>query len=240
MKPHINSDVSELSGAELEAIGAALDDLEIDGLDDGAIEEAVEAESDVQVADALADLDVLDDADEAALELIDAKDAHYAEQEGAEAELEAPAKVKKTKKAAAPKEPKAKKEPSVRDPANLPDSEFVLIVGQEADKAGVLSLRPKQKKIAEKFDNLFTALARGAKPSTYVMDCYAVLKAKGEVTGVELVAALKAEGYTDGTARSQAGQIMELFRVTQIAFREKGQLTLNPNSVIAERLDAVA
>lgn len=104
------------------------------------------------------------------------------------------------------------------------------------NKVSVISRRPTQVKIAEKFDNLFTSLAGGRKPSTYVMQAFDMLDAKGEITSAEIVAGFKAAGLGDGTAQSQTGQIMVLFNVTGIAARVGQKLTLNADSRIAERI----
>src|SRR5262249_20806810 len=104
------------------------------------------------------------------------------------------------------------------------------------------------KKIADKFDNVLTELAAGKAPSVYTMACFRHLHAHGTATQTDLVAALKATKvkndkiakgsgtYSDGTARSQAGQIMELFRVLGVANRERQTLTLRSDSLIAEKL----
>lgn len=123
---------------------------------------------------------------------------------------------------------------------SLPAERFVLSTSDtpadlEANKAEVLATRPKQVKIAEKFDNVIGALAAGRAPSVYVMKCFAVLDKRGEVTSADLVAALSVD-YELGTARSQAGQIMELFRVLGIASRDKQTLKLYPDSSYAAQL----
>lgn len=135
----------------------------------------------------------------------------------------------------------------VRDLASTGAEFFVLsksasyasTADMELNKTTVIAARPTQVKIAEKFDNLFTSLAGGRKPSTYVMQAFDMLEAKGEITSADIVAGFKAAGLGDGTAQSQTGQIMVLFNVTGIAARSGQKLTLNADSRIAERIRTV-
>lgn len=110
----------------------------------------------------------------------------------------------------------------------------------EQNKVDVLATRPAQVKIAEKFDNLFTSLNSGRKPSTYVMQAFEALEAKGELTSADVVATFKAAGLGDGTAQSQAGQIMVLFNVVGIAKRDGQKLTALKDSMIADRIRALS
>lgn len=225
-----------LAADELEAINAALGDLDI--------EEVVQG-------DVIEELELAPESDHATLEAIEAQAEIYAEQEATSTAAivvpapVAPAKAGKTKVAS--KTPGSTTPRAARDLTALPDAAFVLTTTPPADlsanKVDVLKTRPLQKKIAEKFDNTLSALNAGKAPSTYVMDCFRILDAKNEVTSTELVNGLKAisrkdgvQNYTDGTARSQAGQIMELFKVLQIATRAKQTLTLNPDSALAAQL----
>ena len=155
----------------------------------------------------------------------------------------APAAVTTAKKAKAPKAPKAPAAPKVaRDISTLEALHFATAEGTAADddaKTALIAKRPKQVKIAEKFDNVIAALAVGRAPSVYVTTCFATLDARKEVAGTDLVAALQAADYTIGTARSQAGQIMELFAVLAIADRAGQKLTLRPDSAFAAKLRAL-
>ena len=101
------------------------------------------------------------------------------------------------------------------------------------------ALKPAQVKIAEKFENLFTALSVGKAPSTYVMIAFKLLDEKKTVTSADIVAAYKASGLGEGTARSQSGQIMHLFATVEIATRVGQTLTLNASSTIADRIRKV-
>lgn len=128
-----------------------------------------------------------------------------------------------------------------RDLAALPAETFVLLTGDDPDraKAEVLAHRPTQTKVVEKWENLFIALAAGAKPSKFVVTGFTLLKAKGTMTSSELVAAMKAEGLRDGTARAQTGQIMALFPLVAIGTRTGQTVTLRQDSVIAEKLTKI-
>lgn len=215
------------------------------------------------VEDLLADLDMsgigesveevieeLSATDLSAVEVAEAMDEAYADQDVVDADIttpEAPAVEASTeKKARKPRSPSVPKDLGSLDP-----SVFVLSgddTGEDlvANKAHVIGLMPKQKKIAEKFENLFRSIAGEKLPSVYVMECFNVLRERGEVTSSDLVAALKTTTsrkgapYNDGTARSQAGQIMALFDVVGIAHRSGQKLTANPASVVAKKLTAIA
>lgn len=136
-----------------------------------------------------------------------------------------------------------------RDVNTLDASAFVLSTTApadlEANKVAVLSKRPKQVKIAEKFDNVLSALAVGKAPSIYVTTCFQTLLAAGTVKSADLVAAIQASttkiggAKKIGTARSQAGQIMFLFDLLGIAIRTGNTLTLNGDSALAVKLAAL-
>jgi len=139
-----------------------------------------------------------------------------------------------------------------RDISSVADEFFVLegdpasISDLSANRAATEALRPTQKKVAEKFDNLFTAISVGKEPSRYVTIAFALLREKTTFTSAELVAAYRApgartatEGYDVGTASSQAGQIMNLFSAVKLASRTGQTLTQNPDSLLFKRLDAI-
>jgi hypothetical protein len=206
------------------------------------------------------DITELDESDEAAIEAAAAKSEAYEGQESTTVELPesledlaAPKEAKTSKKKGTPKKAAAAKEPRVRDLASLAAEHFVLYtdwagLDLEANKSVVIANRPDQKKIAEKFDNIFLALAAGKEPSVYTMACFRYLFAHGTATQTDLVAALKASKvknekiakggntYNDGTARSQVGQMMVLFNTLGIATRERQTLTLRSDSLLAEKL----
>lgn len=234
---------SPLSAADVVSVEGLLDDLEL-GPETGS-DEVIEHVGELDAAGV--------DAVEAAV----AKAEAYEEQPVAATTIEAPAvtepttetTTKKARKARTAKVAKAKVE---RDLSVLPVEVFTLN-GEDADEAGraaTIALRPTQKKIGEKFDNLFQSIAAGRKPSVYTMTCFAELYGRGEVTSADLVAALqkvtstfgknKGSGYNISTARSQAGQMMTLFSVLGIATRSEQTLTFNKNSTLAAKLVALA
>lgn len=217
------------------------------------------AETAAAAEEMLADLDLegddtdimagLSEEEDSIIEVLESKDAGVAEMAStatvtdieeapAPAELEKAPKVRKAKGAAAPRMP--------RDLNAIGDEHFSLyIAGTNPDKATVIGMIPKQKKIAEKFENLFAAISIGKSPSVYVMQCFAMLDEKKTVTSADLVAGLCASNsragkpYDDGTARSQTGQIMALFDVVGIAKRSGNVLTLNTDSAIAAKLRTI-
>jgi hypothetical protein len=60
------------------------------------------------------------------------------------------------------------------------------------------------------------------------------------MTSAELVKHLLSKGMGEGTARSQAGQIMALFPALMIATRDGRSLKVNPKSVLTEALDILS
>ena len=234
-------DTNTHSEAELEAL--SIIETDDDLLSDLDMTPALEAESDAEIMRAL------DSSDEAAIEIAGEIADAYTETatstggvEAVEAAPVAAEKEKKVRKARTTASPTAVRAP--KDLASIDAAVFEL--GTGADKDAVIALRPTQKKIGEKFDNLFQAIAAGKKPSVYVMACFDVLDTKGEATSSELVAALKASssrkgsGYDDGTARSQVGQVMVLFNTVGVAERDGQKLTLNRESPVAMKLKALA
>lgn len=107
-----------------------------------------------------------------------------------------------------------------------------------AAKAATIARKPSQVKIAEKFDNLFTAVAAGKLPSVYTMIGFRLLDTNKKITSGDLIAALKTEltSCGEGTARSQCGQLMNLFAAVGIADRSGNTLELRSDSLLAERI----
>lgn len=159
--------------------------------------------------------------------------------ETAVAPAEKPAKpAKAPKEAKAPKAAAPKRE---RDLKALPDHVFQRWTneGNAQAKADVLANPPKQVKIVEKWDNLFVSLHAGVKPSKFTVTGFHLLKVKGTMTTTDLVSVMRAEGLSEGTARSQTGQIMALFALVGIAHRAGQTLTLRTDSVIAHKLTTI-
>lgn len=237
MTPALNTD-HVAAAAEIDNVDHLLGDLEL-----GATVET-------EVIEHIGELDA---ASESAVEGAIAKAEVYEELPGGGTAIIAPAKETKEKKVRAAKTPKEPKVKIVRELSALPAETFLMhafFSPSDAYKAEVIGLRPAQKKIGEKFDNLFLSIAANRKPSTYTMACFNVLAEKGTVTSMDLVGALKAStvstgktkgtGYNEGTARSQAGQLMALFDIVGIATRDKQTLTLISDSPIAAKLKALA
>lgn len=247
-----------VSATDMSEIDNLLGDLEISGSDDD-LEELIEA-VDQAVADVVVEnpeidtsLDdlTLDESDLRKVEATIERQEAYAEQESAIAA--APATTQTVVKAS--KTPRAPAAPRVARDLNSVASEYFLLevssvplddAALDQVKADTLKLIPTQKKVAEKFENLFTSLASGRAPSTFVVMAFNLLEKTGTMSSTELVAAYKmagaksdTEGYNEGTARSQAGQIMNLFDTVKIATRTKQSLELNANSAVAVKLRAI-
>ncbi|MER9176230.1 hypothetical protein NKH72_21880 [Mesorhizobium sp. M0955] len=222
---------------DIESVESLLEGLELD--DNETVElEAVEE----VIGDDIAEEEVQD------LELSLEREEAYNDQEGgvsADMNTEAPAQAQAAQ--AAKKPARAPKAAGVaRTPRDLAtvDAAFFVLEGDaatmdaaalDANKAAVMSTVPSQKKIAEKFENLFSALSVGKQPSVYVVQAFKLLDAKKTLTSTDIVASFKGS-YKQGTAMSQAGQIMNLFDVVKIAKRTKNTLVLNEDSVVAERI----
>ena len=186
------------------------------------------------------------------LDLALTKNEAYAEQTSAAmetTELPAPTPTKPGKVQKAPKVAGAASAPRTpRDISKVADEFFVLSGDPStmspddlsAARTATMALKPAQVKIAEKFENLFTALSAGKAPSTYVMIAFDVLEKKGSMTSADVVGAYKASGLGEGTARSQSGQIMNLFATVGIATRSGQTLTLRSDSLLADRLRSLS
>lgn len=244
--------------AEIGAIIDALDALDLSADDDSAetgpvtsldaLEELVLSAPEVtaepeDVIEDDADTESLDPEEQRALELDLLKVEAY-EAEAGEVAATAPVTPLATTPAKTPKAPRAAATPRTpRDLSALPDDAFQLFEGSVPNPAAVRSLRPTQKKVAEKFDNLFLSLHAGKKPMNYTLDLFKVLEdLSGTATSEQLVKGLmgkpKSDGstYSIGTARSQVGQIMTLFATVGIATRTGQTITLKPNSVLAAKM----
>jgi hypothetical protein len=155
------------------------------------------------------------------------------------AAIATPAEVaKKDKKSSAARVSKGARAPKVAL-ENLPEEVFARFVSEKADKTATLALRPTQIKVAEKFDNLFCSLHAKKVPSRYVVTAFNLLKKMGTMTSADLMNAYRAENLNDGTASSQAGQIMVLFNAVGVADRQRQTLKLREDSVIGARLSEI-
>lgn len=226
-------------------IDLLLADLETDTVEEAPIETDVvdeallETEIEAMLEEPVGDDDVTAAITELAIE--ESKAEAYAAEPGTELDIEATktetvVKKARAKKEATPKAPRVKK-----TAAELSAESFVLsteddLSDLEALKTRVMAEVPKQKKIAEKFDNLLCSIAAGKLPSVYTVKAFQALDGKTEIASTELVATLQAAGYGIGTARSQAGQMMVLFDKLGIAKRSGNKLTPLATSTLAVAL----
>lgn len=246
---------NENAAADVESVEALLADLDLGDEETTleAVEELIEDED--EAIEEIVEDEVTDD-DLRDLELREEREQVYQEQES-EADAN-PAAVKEAqtdeKKRAAGKKraqgSSGKSASTPRAPRDLSSiaAEFFVLEGdvsamsdadKEAAKTATMALKPTQKKIAEKFENLFQALSVGKLPSVYVVQAFKLLDQKEVVTSSDIVASFKMT-YKQGTAMSQTGQIMNLFHAVKIATRSGQTLTLNKDSVVAQRLrDAI-
>lgn len=95
------------------------------------------------------------------------------------------------------------------------------------------------KKIGEKAVNLVTHLAGGASLSVYTQIALEMLFNAGELSSKALVEHYMARPYSEGTSRSQAGQIMRLVQAFGIADGSSSHVTLNKDSIIGQALKEV-
>lgn len=229
---------SEIAGVEIEGLESLLAEM-----DDAVVVEEPGAEASVEDEN----VEVVGEADLAEVvgEIANSEDkaAAYADQESTSTldpdAATAPEVVAGEKPAKAPREKKAssgvtRTRGSIAD---LPGESFVLVMDDAARngdevKAEVLALRPSAKKIAEKFENLFLALNAGKLPSVYTVEVFKALRASALTSG-EIVKALEGAGYSLGTSRSQAQQVIQLFSALKVTNKVEGKTVINPDSVIA-------
>ncbi|SOC90078.1 hypothetical protein SAMN05216358_0097 [Rhizobium sp. AN5] len=237
--------------ADLDALDAVLADLDIqsEGEEEGVIYETTpEDEAELEAAEEAAVAPTVLESEELAdLDLALAKNEIYEEQKSSSVtttELPAPTAAVRPKAKGERKAASSGVTRTPRDISKVADEFFVLsgdpsTMSDEDLKTAretTMKLLPAQVKVAEKFDNLFTALSVGKEPSVYVMVAFKLLDSKGSMTSADVVGAYKASGLGEGTARSQSGQIMNLFATVKIADRSGQTLTLRSDSKIAERL----
>jgi len=239
-----------VNGVSIESIDDLLDDLDL-GMtpSKGEEVETIVATSEPEhQEEAIVEDDIsIDD-----LEMSIERAASYAEQDPGEEVAGNATEAVATQKAAAPKggktpkAAKAPKEATARKPRDIGsiDAAFFVLEGDasemtpealEQNKVDVIAAAPTQVKIAEKYENLFASLSVGKQPSVYVVQAFKFLDEKKTLSSTDIVAMLKGT-YKQGTAQSQAGQIMKLFEATKIATRSKNTLELNDNSVVATKL----
>lgn len=93
-------------------------------------------------------------------------------------------------------------------------------------------------KIGEKVVNLYAHIANGANLSNYTKIAIYLLVKDGELSSKTLKDAYMARPYTEGTANSQATQMMKLLPTLGLATRNAGKLIVNPDSVLLPSIQA--
>lgn len=233
------------SMSEAEAAEAAAEEAREEDVEPVAISNVVEFDEEALLADLKgfgADDQELDDDALAVLEETVARAESYQTQTS-DANID-PAKPAPKKAEKKERKPKAAGTPRVarQDLADLPYDVFQLNDGDTIDsvsKSTTIARRPSQVKIAEKFDNLFQAIAAGKEPSRYVVLAFKLFDQRMTITSADIMGAYKAAGLGDGTASSQTGQVMALFATAGIALRSGQALTLLPGSTVARKLRAI-
>ncbi|QIG75703.1 hypothetical protein EVC20_132 [Rhizobium phage RHph_Y2_17_1] len=245
-----STSTATLAGSTVADLENLLDDLELDGLAGDEISDEIEEVVETSAADgdgATVTEEDLENVSVDDLEMSLDREEGYAEQTSDTDVAEKPAETAaaaRSQPATTPRAPRAASTPRTpRDMASLDAKVFVLegdatSMSDEdlaANKTAVMGALPSQKKIAEKFENLFAALNAGKQPSVYVVQAFKLLDEKKTLSGTDITAMFKAS-YKQGTAQSQSGQVMTLFEATKIATRTKNTLVLNENSTVAKRL----
>jgi hypothetical protein len=236
LEPDASTDPEVIAAAEVEDVLADLD------LDDMALEDLDLSGAEVEVSEVLADDQMRE------LEQHLERQEAYQEQTAAavvtvEKQPAGAAKVKTPRSGSA----RGSSVPRAARDLNTVAEEFFVLSGDAkgmdasqltAAKTATIARKPSQVKIAEKFDNLFTAVASGKLPSVYTMIGFRLLDANKKITSGDLIAALKTEltNCGEGTARSQCGQLMNLFAAVGIADRSGNTLELRSDSLLAERI----
>lgn len=110
----------------------------------------------------------------------------------------------------------------------------------ETLKERLTKLDDLPKKVGEKAVNLIAHLGGGAKLSCYTEIAIKMLLDNGELTSKELFDRYIARPYSEGTSRSQCGQMMQLLPALGLADRtSRGSLALRKDSLIAKQLREV-
>lgn len=244
----------------IQAIEDMLDDLELDSLEAGDVNDEVIEDLELEAApveqtvvEPVTDEELEASVDIEELDLALERDETYSAQESDVSPVEnaqaavTTAKAKPARAAKTPKAAGAVATPRTPRDLNALDPSVFVLSGDAATmdqatldqaKTDALAKVPTQKKIAEKYENLFMSLAANRQPSVYVKQALALIDEKRSVTGADITAMFKGS-YGQGTAQSQAGQIMVLFDAVGIAERTKNTLTLKADSVVAQKLRAI-
>lgn len=243
----VQPDAAEIAAIEA-ALAAASDEIE---LPDDPVEE-VENEIEALYADQETDdvhVDVIESTEEVDEEA--AVVALYKEQDtGEEAEVPEAAKIRtkrvKSVKIGTKTGPAIPKDfaPAVKTllgPSPVLDLSAGALEEEEVD---ALIAKVTQKKVREKVVNTLHAARNGGRGlSVYTGIALKLLReasAKGDsISGADIKAAFKAEGYSEGTANAQSGQQVALLPVLHIVNKSGPRMALNTNSVVADLLRGV-
>jgi hypothetical protein len=95
-------------------------------------------------------------------------------------------------------------------------------------------------KIQEKVVNFYAHVAQGATLSNYTVMAIKLLIKDGELTSKSLKDAYIARPYTEGTASSQATQMMKLLPLLGLAKRNGSKLVVNSDSVLLPSLNVAS
>jgi hypothetical protein len=211
----LNGD-EELSIDEPEADDAEIEEIEAEAESSEEVYEP--SEDEIAAAAAGAELE------EERSKIYESAPAEEAEIETTEADAKKIASTeKKAKKAKGPSKPKF-------DASIVPTIEMT--TDHETPKVEGLA-----KKVAEKVNNIGHHLTTGAKLSNYTVIGLKMLFEAGSVSSKDLLEKMR-ENYSDGTARAQSNQIMNVLPAMKIAIKEGSTLKLNPalKEEIAEQL----
>ncbi|QNK01730.1 hypothetical protein [Dyella telluris] len=127
-----------------------------------------------------------------------------------------------------------------KDPELL-KAAMTLTVGEDSDEAVQTALKDMDglaKKVADKGVNLVRFRNNKDKVQVYTRLGLEFLMQKGEASSKELTEHLQANGYTIGTARSQANQLMQLFPVLKVAERVGKAIKIRADSMIVQCIEA--
>lgn len=141
---------------------------------------------------------------------------------------EAPVEEPEVELADAPDEEKAKKKAKTKTPPKPKfDAESVLPTLEMTIEGETPKFEGLAKKVREKVNNIAHNLTTGAKLSNYTVIGLKALFDQGTVTSKELLETMR-ERYSEGTARAQSNQIMNVLPAMKIAIKEGSTLKLNP------------
>lgn len=219
------------------------------------IDANIDDELEALLADATVATAEEEEIDDKALEEIDAqaaiaasKEEAYAEQEGEVADPTA--KVTPISAAKKPRTPRVSRaagaKPSdvlaqVLDTAQLAQAACLVsgeVASEELTDSLMTTINGLAKKVGDKAVNLLRHNENPAKLQKYTVIGLNTLIAGGDATSRTFTDALMAAGYTIGTARSQANQLMSLLPALKVAEKNGRQLTLREDSVIREKFQA--